>query len=107
MQVKPSALGNVGTNAATVSSAWNVDYWCAWFRTVYDGKGKLWRDRPDLTNRVYTAGDLWGSVESWYTGVGPSEASAWYSANIRHYIEQRPWETDPDFINQVGNWAWV
>lgn len=97
MQVKTSAAGLPGTDAAMTSSAYNVDLWCAWFTDVYAGKGKLWRDRPDLTTRTMTAGDLEGSLESWYTGIGPTSWSTFYSTNILAYYTSQPWLNDADF----------
>lgn len=104
MQIKVGAPGHPGVTVAEVSAtAWNVDYYGATLRACLDGHMVLWRDRPDLTSRPYRRGDLWGCVEAWYTGVGPTTWSAWYSDRVRTYVAQRRWDA-PDFVAWTG---WV
>lgn len=104
MQVKVGAATNTGVTVGMAqASAWNVDYYAATLRACLDGHMVLWRDHPELTSRAYTSGDLWGCVEAWYTGVGPTEWSAWYPARVQQYMTERRWE-QPDFLAWTG-WA--
>jgi hypothetical protein len=92
VQIKPAAALNVGvTAAAALSSAWALDYYGAMLRACMDGQFVLWRDRPDLVRYPYAPGDLWGCVEAWYTGVGPTSSSVWYGDRVRQYLDQRRW----------------
>lgn len=106
MQVKVGAATNTGVTVAMArSSAWNVDYYAATLRACLDGRMVLWRDRPDLTSRPYAPGDLWGCVEAWYSGVGPTSWSAWYVDRVRSYMIERRW-THPDFVAWTGWREW-
>jgi len=105
-QVKGSAVGHVGTfPAAWVSSAWNADYYAATLRACLDGHVAYWRDHASELRRPYTLNDVWGCVEVWYTGMGPTSWSEWYSARVQEYLAQRRWLA-ADFTAWQGWNAW-
>lgn len=104
VQTKLGAPGNPGvTAAAALSTAWALDYYSAMLRACMDGRFVLWRDRPDLTRYPYNGGDLWGCVEAWFTGVGPTSWSQWYSDRVRQYLDERRWAA-ADYLAWTG-WA--
>jgi hypothetical protein len=70
------------------STAFNVDYYGAWLRSVYDGHARWLNTVP--RGRRYARGDLWGSVGVWYSGrwhYGSGE----YIARVKDTIRQRVW----------------
>ena len=52
--------------ATRLSTAFNVDYYGAWLRSVYDGRAR-WLNTVPRGER-YRRGDLWGSIGVWYSG---------------------------------------
>ena len=70
------------------STAFNVDYYGAWLRAVYDGRFR-WLNTVERGER-YSRGDLWGSVGVWYSGrwrYGTAE----YIGRVKNTIRQRVW----------------
>ena len=70
------------------STAFNLDYYGAWLRAVYDGR-RRWLNHVERGER-YRRGDLWGSVGTWYSGrwhLGSDE----YVRRVKETLEQRVW----------------
>jgi hypothetical protein len=70
------------------STAFNLDYYGAWLRAVYDGR-RRWLNHVERGAR-YRRGDLWGSVGTWYSGrwhLGSGE----YIGRVKDAIRQRVW----------------
>ena len=70
------------------STAFNLDYYGAYLRSVYDGRAR-WLNNAPRTER-YRRGDLWGSVGVWYSGrwrYGSGE----YIRRVKDTIRQRVW----------------
>jgi hypothetical protein len=70
------------------STAFNVDYYGAWLRAVYDGR-RRWLNSVERGER-YRRGDLWGSIGTWYSGrwhLGSAE----YIQRVKETIRQRVW----------------
>lgn len=70
------------------STAFNLDYYGAWLRAVYDGR-RRWLNSVER-GQPYRRGDLWGSVGTWYSGrwhLGSAE----YIRRIKDTIRQRVW----------------
>ena len=74
--------------ATRLSTAFNVDYYGAWLRSVYDGRSRWLNTVP--RGRHYSRGDLWGSVGVWYSG-------RWYRNNheyitrVKRILQKRVW----------------
>jgi len=86
----PPAGRNTWPEAAT-STAYNVDYTYAIWRSCYEG---------DLTwlGAGYAAGDIWGCVGVWFSGQWHSAAADTYIAFVRNYFDTQIWKT-PSFIS--------
>ena len=70
------------------STAFNLDYYGAHLRAVYDGRMR-WLNTVERGER-YRRGDLWGSVGVWYSGrwrYGTGE----YILRVKDTIRQRVW----------------
>jgi hypothetical protein len=70
------------------STAFNVDYYGAWLRAVYDGR-RRWLNSVER-GQPYRRGDLWGSIGTWYSGrwhLGSGE----YVARVKETIRQHVW----------------
>ena len=70
------------------STAFNVDYYGAWLRAVYDGRFR-WLNTVPRGER-YRRGDLWGSVGVWYSGRWRYDSGE-YIHRVKRIIEQRVW----------------
>jgi hypothetical protein len=75
--------------ATRTSTAFNVDYFGAWLRHVYDGRARWLNHQP--RGRRYKRGDLWGSVGVWYSGHWHKHGSAEYVRRLQRMIRQRVW----------------
>jgi hypothetical protein len=71
-----------------VSTAWNVDQMLGELRGCYDGMSTY------LGN---TRGDLWGCIQSWYSGAwtpggGPyAIGSSWSGGSVKSNFDSKPW----------------
>ena len=83
-------------NDATVSTAYNLDYAYAGWRSCYEGND-TWLNNANPP-RPYVAGDVWGCVGVWYSGAWYSSAADGYIAAVQSYLSQRVWETT-SFLN--------
>ena len=70
------------------STAFNLDYYGAWLRAVYDGR-LGWLNHVERGER-YRRGDLWGSVGVWYSGRW-HHGSGEYVQRVKETIRQRFW----------------
>lgn len=80
---------------AAISTAYNVDYALAVWRSCYEGEEKWLRNQPP--NSDYRPGDALGCFGRWASG-------GWYSPWAREYmrrvltaLRERKWETEPHF----------
>jgi Transglycosylase SLT domain len=70
-------------------TAFNADYYGAILRAYYDGRQK-WLNDVERGER-YDAGDLWGSVGSWYAGRWRTAAALDYIRRVQHTLRDEPW----------------
>ena len=70
------------------STAFNLDYYGAYLRSVYDGRVR-WLNTVERGER-YVRGDLWGSVGVWYSGRW-HYANGDYIRRVKETIRQRVW----------------
>lgn len=82
LQIKPSAHPNT-LPAARTSTAFNLDYGLAWWRTCYEG-GFAWVPAS-------ARGDAWGCVGLWYAGQWRTEAALGYMALVMRHVVEHPW----------------
>lgn len=74
---------------AGISTAYNLDYALAVWRSCFEGQEPWLADREH--GSPYRAGDLWGCVGRWYTGDWKSATAAGYIGAVKAYMEQRSW----------------
>jgi len=70
-------------------TAFNADYYGAILRAYYDGKQK-WLNDVERGER-YAAGDLWGSVGSWYAGRWRTSEALDYIRRVQQTLKDEPW----------------
>lgn len=84
LQVKGSV--HEGTYPASKqATAFGVDYAMAWLRACYDG-AMGWLG-PD-----YSAGDEWGCVGAWFSGLWKDGGATDYIGVVRGHLNGRTWE---------------
>ena len=82
LQIKPTA--HPGTYPASqTSTAFNLDYGLAWWRTCYEGYVS-WIPAS-------ARGDAWGCVGLWLSGRWRDTAAAAYIARIKRHLAEQPW----------------
>jgi hypothetical protein len=86
----------VEDNNALLSSAYNVDYTYAGWRSCYEGN-ETWLNTVER-GQEYAAGDLWGCLGVWFSGRWHVPAAEEYIGAVQGYLSQRIWE-NPDFAN--------
>jgi hypothetical protein len=87
MQVRRSA--HLGTNPiATLSTAFNVDYYGSHIRQYYDGCAS-WM----TAKGPYTRGDIWGSIGAWFSGGWHDGGATTYLGQVRDILARRTWST--------------
>jgi hypothetical protein len=89
---------------AVRSSAYNVDYTYAGWRSCFEGN-ETWLNQFER-GREYTAGDLWGCVGVWFSGRWYTEAAVAYieggdtlgygNVGVKEHLQRRTW-TLPEF----------
>lgn len=72
------------------STAFNVDYYAATLRSIYDGRAR-WLN-GEQRGRRYRRGDLWGSVGVWYSGRWHHN-SAHYIGRVKQIVRKRVWRS--------------
>jgi len=70
-------------------SGFNADYYGAILRSYYDGQEK-WLNKYERGER-YAAGDLWGSVGSWYAGRWRTAGALDYIRRVQHALRDETW----------------
>jgi hypothetical protein len=90
----PTAFSSA--NDAAVSTAYNVDYAYANWRTCFEG-GDSWLNTLNPP-RPYQAGDLWGCLGVWSSGRWYDSGAMNYINRVQSSLSARIWET-PTFLN--------
>ena len=70
-------------------TAFNADYYGAILRAYFDGKQK-WLNDVERGER-YEAGDVWGSVGSWYAGRWRTPDALDYIRRVQRTLRDEPW----------------
>ena len=70
-------------------TAFNADYYGAILRAYYDGR-QTWLNDVERGER-YRAGDVWGSVGSWYAGRWRTSAALDYIRRVQQTLRDEPW----------------
>ena len=70
-------------------TAFNADYYGAILRAYYDGR-QTWLNDVERGER-YRAGDIWGSVGSWYAGRWRTDAALDYIRRVQRTLRDEPW----------------
>jgi hypothetical protein len=70
-------------------SAFNADYYGAILRAYYDGR-ETWLNDVERGAR-YHAGDLWGSVGSWFAGRWRTAPALDYIGKVQRALRDEPW----------------
>jgi len=78
------------------SSAYNVDYTYAVWRSCFEGN-EGWLNTVER-GATYAAGDLKGCLGVWFSGRWYTDPAKQYIAAVDDYLAQRIWAT-PNFIN--------
>ena len=78
-------------NNATNSTAYNVDYALAGWRSCFEGQDQ-WLNTVDR-GATYSAGDVWGCIGVWYSGRWYTPAAVTYINKVKDYLAQRIWST--------------
>jgi autotransporter family porin len=74
-----------------LSTAFNVDYFGASIRYYFDGAATWLNDPCCFSGNTYRAGDIWGSVGSWFAGRWYSPAAVDYADSVRSHLDNRTW----------------
>jgi len=85
-----------GFPEAMSSSAYNLDYVLAWWRSCYMGQ-ITWLNTVEHGS-TYAAGDAWGCVGAWFAGRWHTASADGYIAKVQSYLDQRIWTT-PTFLS--------
>jgi hypothetical protein len=83
-------------NNAIRSSAYNLDYTYAVWRTCFDG-GFSWLNNVER-GATYAAGDMWGCLGVWFSGRWYTDPAKTYIAEVKDLLAKRIWQT-PSFIS--------
>jgi len=70
-------------------TAFNADYYGAILRACYDGQQR-WLNDVERGER-YRAGDVWGSVGSWYAGRWRTATALDYIRRVQQTLRDEPW----------------
>jgi hypothetical protein len=76
---------------AVNSSAYNLDYTYAQWRSCFEGQ-QTWLNNAER-GAQYAAGDQWGCVGLWFAGRWYTNDAKTYIATVKDYLAQRVWET--------------
>lgn len=79
-----------GAENAIRSSAYNVDYTYALWRSCYEGE-LTWLNTVER-GAEYTAGDVWGCLGVWFSGCWRTQPALTYIAAVQQYLADRIWE---------------
>ena len=70
-------------------TAFNADYYGAILRAYYDGR-QTWLNDVERGER-YNAGDIWGSVGSWFAGRWRTAEALGYIRRVQSTLRDEPW----------------
>ena len=70
-------------------TAFNADYYGGILRAYYDGR-QTWLNDVERGER-YGAGDIWGSVGSWYAGRWRTREAMGYIHLVQRTLKDEPW----------------
>ena len=87
-------LAAFANDNAIRSSAYNLDYTYAVWRSCFEGE-LTWLNTVERGSQ-YAAGDMWGCLGVWFSGRWHTSAADGYIVAVQGYLAQRIWET-PDF----------
>ena len=73
------------------STAYNLDYALAVWRTCFEGQETWLADNPPRSG--YRAGDMWGCLGRWYAGDWRSDMALGYIARVQKAYHGRDWKT--------------
>ncbi len=77
---------------AALSTAFNADYWGMMIRQYMDGCATWLNDPQSLSQGTrYAAGDLWGAVGTWYSGLWHDAGAEDYIASAKRHLAERTW----------------
>ncbi len=79
------------TNNAIYSTAYNVDYWGAVWRSCFDGEMN-WLNSAEK-GKDYVAGDATGCLGVWFSGRWYTQRAVDYIAAVNGILADRTWET--------------
>lgn len=68
--------------ASAQSTAYNIDYSLAYWRSVYDGVSWLGSK---------TVGDMWGAIGAFYSGSWQTESGKAYANTVQAQLKAKPW----------------
>ena len=77
------------------SSAYNVDYTYAAWRSCFEGN-ETWLNTVER-GATYVAGDAWGCAGVWFAGRWLTAPAQQYIAEVKDYVQRRIWTT-PEFL---------
>jgi transglycosylase-like protein with SLT domain len=90
MQIKSTVMK--GTYPLSqVSTAFNADYYGAYMRYYFDGAATWLNDPCCFSGRTYVAGDIWGSVGTWFAGRWYTAAAVEYMNIVKNHVAARTW----------------
>ncbi len=78
------------------STAYNVDYTYAHWRACFEGRFTWLNDRE--RGGTYAAGDVWGCVGFWFSGLWHVPRADQYIASVQDFLARRYWG-DPAFLD--------
>ena len=81
---------------AETSTAYNVDFAYAYWRSCYEGD-LTWLNTVER-GQDYAAGDAWGCVGAWFSGRWYTQPAKDYIAAVKAYATKRIWTTS-SFVN--------
>jgi hypothetical protein len=91
-QVRYQYHGSAFANDNAIrSSAANLDYTYAVWRSCYEGE-LTWLNTVERGSE-YAAGDMWGCLGVWFSGRWHVPAADTYNSAVQDYVAQRIWET--------------
>jgi hypothetical protein len=76
------------------STAFNIDYVLAWYRSVYDGQVTWLKQRTPVSGYpAYQAGDMWGTVGQHFAGGWYNWDALKYIEKVKQHLNSRTWES--------------
>lgn len=82
---QPSGTAGSGYPSTKISTAFIVDLFAAQMRGCYDGQSSYLNGGAGKTT-----GDLWGCIQSWYSGSWTAGGGS-YATSVKNHIAQQEW----------------